>query len=166
MQHGIKYCQECGGALHEVSIEGQIRPQCMTCGYVVFLDPKVAAAVLIGQERRLLMVKRGVEPALGKWAFPSGYVDRGESVEAAAVREVKEETGLSITLNTMVGLYSGDGNPVVLVVYDACITGGKLHAGHDVEKTDWFSLNDLPPLPFPNDDQILTDWLKLYPEWL
>ena len=123
MLDDIKYCQECGGPLHQVCIEGQMRPQCVTCGYIVFLDPKVAAVVLIEQKRRLLMVNRGVEPALGEWAFPSGYVDRGESVEDAAVREVKEETGLSVTLNTMVGLYSGNGNPVILVVYDARITG-------------------------------------------
>ncbi|MDA1189943.1 MAG: NUDIX domain-containing protein [Chloroflexi bacterium] len=165
MQHGIKFCQHCGNRLSEASIEGKTRQHCAECGHVVFLDPKLAAVVLIGEERRLLMVKRGVEPALGAWAFPSGYVDRGESVEQAAVREVQEETGLVVELNTMVGLYSRAESHVVLAVYDARITGGGLRAGYDAEEVDWFSLGKLPPLPFPHDTQILSDWLGLYPHW-
>ncbi|MBM3944502.1 MAG: NUDIX hydrolase [SAR202 cluster bacterium] len=146
-------------------LEGKPRPHCAACGHVVFLDPKLAAVVLIGEERRILMVRRGVEPAMGRWAFPSGYVDRGETVEDAAVREVEEETGLRVTLNRLVGLYSSAGSHVVLAAYDARITGGDLRAGDDSQEVDWFALNGLPPLPFPHDGRILGDWLGLYPHW-
>ena len=69
---------------------------------MVFHDPKLAAAVLVTVDGKLVMVRRGVEPAVGRWAFPSGYVDQGEAVEDAAVREVKEETGLDVLISAFV----------------------------------------------------------------
>ncbi len=158
MPGDINYCQRCGERLSETRIEGRTRPHCPACGYVVYLDPKVAAAVLVLQDGKLLLVKRGVEPAMGEWAFPSGYVDRGEVVEDAARREVKEETGLDVELDGFVGLYSLAGNPVVLAVFSGKSTGGKLEAGHDAEEAAWFALDHLPDLPFPHDDQILRDF--------
>ena len=154
----FNYCQRCGERLGEKHIEGMLRPSCPACGYVVFLDPKVAAVALVVDGDGLVMVKRGVEPQYGKWAFPSGYVDRGEVVEAAAIREVKEETGLDVELEGLIGVYSLEGNPVVLVVYSAHITGGEVAIGHDALAVHTFALDELPPLPFPHDGQILKDW--------
>ena len=155
----FNYCQRCGERLEEKYIEGMLRPHCAACGYVVFLDPKVAAVALVVDGDGLVMVKRGVEPEYGKWAFPSGYVDRGEVVEAAAMREVKEETGLDVALDRLIGVYSLEGNPVVLVVYSAHITGGAVEIGHDALDVRTFALDGLPPLPFPHDEQMLKDWL-------
>ena len=161
MRGDINYCQRCGVELAEKQIEGRLRHYCPSCDFVVYLDPKVAAAVLVSDGHNLLMVKRGVEPAMNRWAFPSGYVDRGEVVERAAVREVKEETGLDIDLDQFVGLYSLEGNPVILAVYSAHTTGGEIQAGHDAQEAAWYPTNDLPDLPFPNDQQILDDWRAL-----
>lgn len=155
----FSFCQRCGERLEEKHIEGMARPHCPACGYVVFLDPKVAAVALVVDGDGLVMVKRGVEPQYGKWAFPSGYVDRGEVVEAAAMREVKEETGLDVALDRLIGVYSLEGSPVVLVVYSAHITGGEVTIGHDALAVETFALDELPPLPFPHDEQILKDWL-------
>ena len=155
----FNFCQRCGESLEERQIEGMLRPQCPACQYVVFLDPKVAAVALVVDGDGLVMVKRGVEPQYGKWAFPSGYVDRGEVVEAAAIREVKEETGLHVGLDGLVGVYSLEGSPVVLVVYSAHIIGGEVAVGHDALAVQTFRLDDLPPMPFPHDEQILKDWL-------
>ena len=90
------YCQRCGQALEQREFEGKPRPTCPSCGFIVFLDPKVAVVVLVSDGDRLLFVQRGAEPQIGKWCFPGGYVDRGEQVEAAARREVREETGLKV----------------------------------------------------------------------
>lgn len=154
----FNFCQRCGERLSEKRIESMMRPYCPACGYVVFLDPKVAAVALVVDGDGLVMVKRGVEPQYGEWAFPSGYVDRGEVVEAAAVREVKEETGLDVALDKLIGVYSLEGNPVVLVVYSAHIIGGAVAAGHDALDVRTFALAELPPLPFPNDERMLRDW--------
>ena len=158
MPSEFNYCQRCGDRLAEKHSEGMSRPYCPACGYVVFLDPKVAAVALVVDGDGLVMVKRGVEPEYGKWAFPSGYVDRGEVVEAAAKREVKEETGLDVALDRLVGVYSLEGNPVVLVVYSAHIIGGEVAIGHDALAVKTFALDELPPFPFPHDEQILKDW--------
>lgn len=161
MTSPIRFCQHCGGTLRELFVEGKSRPHCPACGHIVFLDPKLAAVVLVEQEKRLLMVRRGVEPALGRWAFPSGYVDRGETVEDAAMREVEEETGLVVRLSGLLGLYSGAGFPVVLAAYHAEIVDGTPRAGSDVQEVRWFKVVDLPPLPFPHDGRILSDWQRL-----
>ncbi|MXY45737.1 MAG: NUDIX hydrolase, partial [Chloroflexi bacterium] len=105
MPDEFNFCNRCAAPLSERLIEGRMRPQCNDCGNIVFLDPKVAAVAIVVDGDGLVMVKRGVEPEYGKWAFPSGYVDRGEIVEAAAVREVKEETGLDVVLDRLIGVY-------------------------------------------------------------
>ena len=127
----------------------------------VFLDPKVAAVVLALVDGKLVLVRREMDPQIGRWAFPSGFVDRGEAVEDAAVREFKEETGLDARLETLIGVYSAAGSPVVLVVYKAAVIGGSLQAGHDATDAALFDPEQLPPLPFPHDDRILADWRAL-----
>ena len=98
MRNEIKFCDRCGDSLANKTVEGKQRQTCTTCGHTVFLDPKLAVVVLVSTEEKLVLVRRAIEPALGHWAFPSGYVDRGETVENAAIREVKEETGLDIKI--------------------------------------------------------------------
>ena len=152
------FCQRCANPLSRKPIDGKQRPYCPACGFILFLDPKVAVAILAMQDDRLIMVKRGVEPHLGEWAFPSGFVDRGEIVETAARREMKEETGLDIALTALIGVYSQQDSPVILIVYAARITGGSLTPGHDAQDARPFPLTALPPLPFPHDARILSDW--------
>ncbi len=161
MQEQVNFCQRCGGALAEKEIEGRVRRYCPACGFVVFLDPKVAAAVLVEVDGRLVLVRRGIEPAMGRWAFPSGYVDRGEALEAAAAREVREETGLEVHVTRLVGVYSRPGDTVILAVYAAERVGGSLLAGADADEVGLFSADELPPLPFPHDYDILRDWRSI-----
>ena len=161
VQRDIKFCQQCGGALGQKEVENKLRPYCVKCDFTVFLDPKIAAVVLATKDGRLVMVRRGVEPEIGRWSFPAGYVDRGEVVEDAAIREVREETGLEVQLNGFVGLYSEANRAVVLAVYSAEIVGGSLRAGHDAQEVAYFSSDELPPLPFPHDDRIMEDWQAL-----
>ena len=157
----FKYCSRCGHTLSEKSIEDRPRPHCPSCGHVVFLDPKLAVVMLISVDGKLVMVRRATEPALGRWSFPSGYVDRGEPVEEAGQREVMEETGLDVRVRELVGLYSARDRMVVLAAYSADVVGGSLQAGHEVHEAALFSIDELPPLPFPHDYEILNDWSRL-----
>ena len=129
---------------------------------IVYFDPKLAAVVLVSEGDNLLFVRRAIEPMLGHWSFPSGYVDRAEAVEHAAVREVREETNLIVELIGLVGVYSSSGHPVALVAYAARVTGGELKAGDEALDARFFPTNDLPDLPFPHDAQIVQDWREKF----
>ena len=156
-----RYCAACGSPTEERTVEGCLRPVCTVCGHVVYLDPKLAVGVLIARQGRLLLGKRGPgtrEP--GKWSFPAGFVERGEPVERAAAREAREETGLDVVVGDLVGLYSSDGETVVLAVYEATFVAGEPRAGDDLVEVAWFAIAELPELAFPRDRGILDDWLS------
>ena len=158
LEADVSYCARCGHALVVEEVHGRPRPRCPGCGHIVFLDPKVAAVVLIAIDGKLVLVRRAEEPALGEWSFPAGYVDRAEAVEDAAVREVREETGLDVEITRLLGVYSRAGDPVVLAAYAAEVVGGVLQAGDDVSDVALFDPDALPPLPFFHDASILRDW--------
>ncbi|MCH7706444.1 MAG: NUDIX domain-containing protein [Chloroflexi bacterium] len=127
---------------------------------VHFLDPKLVAGVIVEMDRKLVMIKRDLEPGMGLWTFPAGFVDRGEVVEEAAKREVREETGLEVEIRELVGVYSRDGDANILVVYAGKAAGGQLQAGEEVQEAGLFDPGLLPPLAFERDDAIIQRWLE------
>ena len=157
-----KYCHWCGTILTVKKLNEIDKHYCNTCNRFIFEDPKLAVVVLVSNGSKLLLVKRAIEPALGKWSFPSGYVDLGEAVETAAVREVKEETGVDIKINFLVVANSSSLRPLVLLAYGAEVSGGIMKLNHEVLDLGYFSPECLPDMPFPHDDEILRDWTALY----
>ena len=143
------------------TLEGIVRPVCPQCGRVVYYDPKVAATAVVERAGLVLMLRRAVQTGYGLWSLPGGYVDRGEVVEEAAAREVREETGLHVQIGELMGLFSEEGHPVVVAAYAAIETGGKLEAGPEALELGFYPLDGLPPLAFPRDRLILARWRKL-----
>jgi mutator protein MutT len=153
------FCQTCGGKTAEHLIEGRNRPVCTACGAVTYLDPKLAVAVVIDCDGKILLGRRGRHTASpGTWSFPAGFVERGERVEDAAIREVTEEVGLSVQLGPLLGLYSSTGQTVVLAVYLAAGFAGEPTAGDDLDEIGWFPPDALPELAFPHDTRIVESW--------
>ena len=97
--------------------------------------PKLTVDVVIPSERGVVLIRRGSDPFEGEWALPGGFVEVGESVEEAAVREVAEETGLAVELARLVGVYSDpDRDPRghnVSVAFLARVLSGELAAATD-----------------------------------
>lgn len=152
------HCLRCGTALRRRIAFGQKRHVCPECGYVHFDDPKVAVGVVATRRGRLLLVRRDIEPHIGEWSFPSGYVDAGEVLEEAAIRETAEETGLRVRIDKLIGAYSAPGKRVVFLAYAGRVTGGRIQVGHECQDVRLFPLDALPPLAFEHDPAILRAW--------
>ena len=129
------------------------------------MNQKVVAATIPWQDGRLLLTRRAITPALGKWTFPGGYVDWGETVDAGALRETWEETGLTVELGELVGVYSYAGVPVVIVVYEAVVTGGTLTLCHENDRLEWVTPAEVPwdELAFPSTVAAVRDFLARRP---
>jgi mutator protein MutT len=156
MESDVLHCHRCGGVSEERVVDERMRPVCIECGTVTYLDPKLAVAVVVQRDGQVLLGRRGAHTrAAGKWSFPAGFVERGEVVEEAAVRETREETGYDIELGPLVSLISSPGEIVVLAVYTGVIRSGDAQAADDLTELGWFALDNLPELAFPHDREIL-----------
>jgi len=160
----FRFCPVCGGTL-ETRIVKTADPErlvCARCTFVFYLDPKLAVGTIILDERnRIVLVRRAIDPGYGKWVFPGGYVDRGEPVQVAAVREAREETGLEVTLDRLVNIYSYSGRTPVIVVYAATMTGGRLECDDEGLEARFFEPSDLPwdELAFRSTREALREFL-------
>lgn len=159
------FCPRCGAALHSRVLKpGEPeRSTCPACEFVHYLDPKLAAGVVVEIDGKILLLKRGIEPAYGTWVFPGGFVDRGEHPEQAAVREAREEAGIEVNLEGLVGIYSlPPGSPVVLIVYHGVITAGIPRALDETLEAATFSPADVPwkDLAFLTTRNAVRDYLS------
>lgn len=112
-----RFCPRCG---RSAEVEFPRRIVCVHCGYAAYYNPKpVAGAIPVDERGRIVLLRRGFDPGQGRWTFPGGFVDLGESVEEAARRETSEELGMAIELGPLVGVYSRSEERVVLIVYRA-----------------------------------------------
>jgi len=159
-----QFCPRCGGGLQRrvVKTHEPKRLVCGACSFIFYQDPKVVAGTIFTLDDGIVLLKRGVEPALGKWVFPGGYVDRGESVQDAAIRETKEESRLDVRLNSLLNVYSYPRSPNVIVVYTAEVIGGILEAADESVEARIFPPGDVPwpELAFDSTKDALSDYIK------
>lgn len=147
----VKFCPRCGAPVDHAERFGRIRAVCPQCGWVHFADPKVAAAVLVERDGRVLLVRRVNEPYRGLWTLPAGFVDAGEDPAEAAARECLEETGLRVRVTGVVEVAPGREHPRgadFILVYAAEVVDGSLVPADDADAADWFPRDSLPPLAF------------------
>ena len=120
---------------------------CPSCGYIQYLNPAPAVAVVLLQGDDVLLVRRRYSPRKGYWSLPAGFVEWDEDIRTAAVREVKEETNCDVEVGQVLGAFSAFDDPrthVVLIVFAGRLKAGTLRAGDDATEARFFPLDDLP----------------------
>ncbi|MGE5249537.1 MAG: NUDIX domain-containing protein [Bacteroidota bacterium] len=155
----VKFCPRCGNGVRRELRFGRDRPVCPQCGWIHFSDPKVAAAVLVQKDGRVLLVRRVNEPFRGLWTLPAGFINAEEDPAEAAVRECLEETGLTVRITGIVDVVAGREHPRgadFVIVYAAEVVEGDLVPGDDADQAEWFANGELPPLAFRATQLVLS----------
>jgi ADP-ribose pyrophosphatase YjhB (NUDIX family) len=160
----LNHCTRCGAELVYGPLEGEHRPRlaCPSCGHIAYVNPRLVATTLpITAAGDVVLIRRGIEPAIGTWAQPGGFLEVDETVHEAAVRETVEETGLLVEPGEIVGLYSRLEAAVVVVVYEARIVGGVARPTLEATEVQAYAANAIPwdRIGFKTTYYALVDWL-------
>lgn len=158
------YCPRCGAPLAEGEKFGRLRRFCRYCGFIHFTDPKVAVAALVTDGRRVLLVRRLAIPRIGYWALPAGYMDADEDPETALVREVLEETGITVRVSAfdrVAPLAGWNQRRGILLLYRAAALEGEAAGGDDVSDARWFEADEVPweELAFDSTGDAVRTWI-------
>lgn len=155
----MNFCPVCGNRLKYRMMDEIERPYCESCSFIMYKNPSPAVSVLITENHSVLLGKRsGGSFAEGKWCLPCGYIEYNENFLTAAVREVKEETGLEVKMNAIVNVCSNFLSEKIhslVIVLLASVTGGEARPGDDIAGLGWFTPESLPEMAFEADMHII-----------
>ncbi len=160
------YCPHCAGPVVRRMVEGRDRDQCTVCQAVFYENPlPVACAIVVNEEREVLLVQRDKEPFKGMWCLPIGFAESGEEVRKAALRELEEEAGVTgrivrlIDVDTIENDFYGS---LAIVTYEIRATGGEVRPGDDAADARYFPITDLPPLAWSSNEKAVRIYMDLY----
>ncbi len=162
-----KFCPRCGHALElRLTNDGRERPVCTDCGFIVYLNPVIAVGVIAERaDGKIVLVLRGENPGRGLWGLPAGFMEIDETAEQTAVRECLEETGLTVELGDLWGVWSyyhvEKSTGGVLILYAARVVGGEPRGGSDSLEARFFARDEIPfeHLAFDTHRDALHKWL-------
>jgi ADP-ribose pyrophosphatase YjhB (NUDIX family) len=158
------FCHYCGAELTEKIFEGSLRLFCEQCDEPIYENPIPATClVVVDNKNRVLLVKRNVEPKQGEWCLPGGFMELGETPEKAALRELKEETGLSGQIDMLLGVSSNPSqqyHTVLIVGYLVKSYTGTLVAGDDADDVAYFHYSELPGIAFESHLEFIRKYFE------
>ena len=146
--------------------DGRERPVCSACGHIVYLNPAPSVAAILFQEGRVLLVRRNIEPGHGLWSLPGGFIEMGETPEAAVTREVEEETGLTCRPQKLLhaqGVLGGFYGDIIVLCYSAEIVSGNLRPGFDADDVEFFDHRKLPQIAFDVHHAFISQFVHEHP---
>ena len=164
MARQLNFCPNCGASLRFGSIPGEDRDRlsCQSCGQILYVNPRLVVTTLpITETGEVVLLRRGIEPGLGSWAQPGGFLEVDETVNQAAIRETFEETGLLVEPGEIVGLYTRLEAAVVTIVFESRIVGGTAAPTPEALEVATFAPTDIPwsGMAFKTTTWALRDWL-------
>ena len=152
MRGKVKFCPRCGKSAKTAVIGGTKRALCPACREIFYDNPLSAVAVVAEKDNKVLFIKRAVQPAKGMWALPGGFIEQGESVEQAALRELLEETGIKAKKAEIIKVVTAQSavfRTLIFIGVKASGISGKLKAGDDACDARWYDIDKIPAVTFP-----------------
>jgi ADP-ribose pyrophosphatase YjhB (NUDIX family) len=167
MAASINFCSRCGESLRFGPVSGEDRDRlaCHACGFVAYVNPRmVVTTIPVTDKGEVVLLRRGIEPGLGSWAQPGGFLEVDETVMESAIRETLEETGLLVTPGEIVGLYTRLEAAVVVVAFEARIAGGEARPTPEALEIRSFTPEAIPwaGIAFKTTTWALRDWVARY----
>ena len=160
----LLFCPQCGEKLVSQKENETVRLYCKTCNEFIYENPvPVVAGIILDRENKILLIKRGVKPCIGKWTLPTGFIEVNETSEKCIVREIKEETNLDCRIKELLGVYQQKGwryKSVIVLAYVLDVIKGEAKAGDDAIDICYFNFIDLPKIPFKSHREIIRDIYK------
>lgn len=159
----MKFCSNCGSSDIEHKIpqgDNRLRHCCPSCDMVFYENPKIVTGCVAQWQDKILMCKRAIEPRIGTWTLPAGFMENHETLQAAAARETFEEATARTSNLELFAIYDLPHISQVYVMFKADVIDGKASSGIESLETEFIDESDIPwpDLSFP----IITETLKLY----
>ena len=163
----FKYCPHCATPLKNATENGSFVQVCPNCGWTHYFNPIPSSAILpVLPDGRLVFIRRKNEPFAGKWAIPSGFIEYGETPEEAALRELKEETGLTGKIESLLDISEKESyvyGSVLVITYIVHVTGGEMQAADDAKEIAAFAWENLPKIEIAIFEKVLKKFKKSFP---
>lgn len=161
-----RFCPACARPLQPRTLEADHRPR-LVCeaGHVTWRNPRIVVGTLPIRAGQVYLARRAIEPAIGRWSYPGGFLELGEAAQEGARRETEEETQLLVEIGPLVGVYSRPHAGVVTILYEATIVGGRPEPGAETSEVRAFGPDDIPwdELAFTTIESALRDWVASLP---
>jgi ADP-ribose pyrophosphatase YjhB (NUDIX family) len=166
IEAALNFCSRCGAKLSFETVPGEDRDRhaCPVCGHITYVNPRLVVTTLpITEAGEIVLIRRGIEPGIGLWAQPGGFLEVDETVNQGAIRETFEETGLLVEPGEIVGLYTRLEAAVVTIVFEARIVGGVAAPTPEATEIEAYPPDAIPweKIAFRTTFWALRDWLKL-----
>jgi ADP-ribose pyrophosphatase YjhB (NUDIX family) len=161
-----RFCPACGRPLTPRVLEAEHRPRLICdAGHVTWRNPRIVVGTLPVRDGRVHLARRSIEPAAGRWTYPGGFLETGESAQEGARRETEEETRLKVEIGRLIGAYSRPHVGVVTLIYEAAVVGGEVAPGAETTDVRAFAPDEIPwdELAFSTVESALRDWLASLP---
>jgi len=120
------------------------RDVCVTCGFVNYVNPKIVTGSIVRHESKIMLCRRAIEPRIGFWTLPAGFMEVGETTEQAAMREAREEANASIAIDRLLAVYTIPRIAQVQIMYLAHLEDEAFSAGQESLEVMLAGWDDIP----------------------
>ena len=159
----INFCNQCGAKVEQKIPQGEtlLRAVCPSCQTIHYQNPKIVAGCIPEWEEQILLCRRAIEPRLGLWTFPAGFMEMAESTEEAAARETLEEAKADVRITSLYAVYSLSHVDQVYIIYRGVLREREFGAGDESLEVQLVSIDDIPweHLAFPVIREALTRYV-------